>query len=69
MCFENFINDSETQLKNLFDLLGIKVFDAQLKSLIVRPHVGKWKNYAEDEWFAYHEAVCEENFKKYITAA
>jgi hypothetical protein len=41
-------------------VLGIKQYDLdKLKHLIVAPPLGKWKLYAEDDWFSHHENVCE----------
>jgi hypothetical protein len=31
----------------------------KLKTLVEKPVVGKWKTYADDEWFRRHESNCE----------
>jgi hypothetical protein len=33
---------------------------AKLKSLVVKPELGKWRGYAGESWFQRHEAACEE---------
>jgi hypothetical protein len=60
IAFEEVLEDPDGQLNNLFKSLHIRQYDmGKLKSLIERPPLGKWKNYATDEWFRYHETICE----------
>src|SRR5207342_256485 len=41
----------------------------KLESLIVKPALGKWKEYAEDDWFRRHEAHCEAVLADFLGSA
>jgi hypothetical protein len=60
MAFEDLVSDPDQQLCDLFRALDMNVdCPERLKSLIASPPVGKWKEYAEEDWFRQHEARCE----------
>ena len=60
LAFEDLVADPETRLCELFRVAGVRQFDVgKLKDLVARPALGKWKEYAEDEWFRRQEEVCE----------
>jgi hypothetical protein len=60
LAYEDLLTNTEKSLDSLFTVLGIKQYDLdKLKHLIVAPPLGKWKLYAEDDWFSHHENVCE----------
>jgi hypothetical protein len=60
VAFEHLVADPDAQLPPLFAAAGIERYDVdRLKALIVRPAVGKWKEYAGDNWFRNHETACE----------
>jgi hypothetical protein len=63
VAMEELIGNPDEQLRELFAALDIDPAEqdlAQLKGLIVKPEMGKWKGYASDEWFRRHEEICEQ---------
>jgi hypothetical protein len=60
LAFEHLVAEPEEQLRRLFAAINLEGYDLdRLKGLIVRPALGKWKEYADDAWFRRHEAACE----------
>ena len=58
--FEKLITDFDEEIKKLFEFLGIKEYDlCNLRKILVKPDFGKWKNYADEEWFLRIEERCE----------
>jgi hypothetical protein len=60
LSFEDLVRHPDLQLRQLFQVLDI-VDDSldPLKTLISAPPLGKWKDYADDDWFQKQEATCE----------
>jgi hypothetical protein len=68
IAFENILADPDEQLKRLLQASRVQRFDInRLKSLIERPKVGKWKNYADEKWFRRHESICETTLDDFFT--
>lgn len=60
LAFEDLVQNPDTRLTELFDLVQVKQVDFEkLKKLMVKPALGKWKEYADDSWFRQHETICE----------
>jgi len=60
ICFEDLVTDPASQLEALFRAVEVETYDLdKLISLIVKPEMRKWKEYADDRWFYEQEAVCE----------
>jgi hypothetical protein len=60
IAFEHILDNPELQLQKLFTVLGIRDYDiGKLKHLITQTPTGKWKSYADDDWFRKHETICE----------
>jgi hypothetical protein len=58
--FEDLIADPEVQLRQLMKTVGVNSYDAdKLHKLMIKPSLGKWKNFADDAWFREHEENCE----------
>jgi hypothetical protein len=71
LSMEELIEHSEAELLELFERCDIDPATQnlqQLKGLIVRPDLGKWKKYAGDTWFRRHEETCEEVLSDFFTA-
>jgi hypothetical protein len=69
IAFEELLENPDSQMSNLFESLHIRQYDmGKLKSLIERPPLGKWKNYATDEWFRYHETICETTLANFFAS-
>jgi len=67
LCFEDLVEDPNGELSELFKFLGIEDYEQQkLSSLIVKPAMGKWRKYANDEWFRQHEVFCEEVLAEFL---
>jgi hypothetical protein len=60
IAFEELLANPEQQLRALFHKLDIQRYDLQsLLTLIVKPPLGKWKTYADENWFREQESACE----------
>ncbi|MBI3466173.1 MAG: sulfotransferase [Planctomycetes bacterium] len=58
--FEQLVAAPAAELAKLFDVLGAgHVNTDNLVGLFVQPRLGRWRGYADDAWFAEHEAKCE----------
>lgn len=63
LSMEDLIEDPVGELRELFAVLDIDpaLQDMnQLKGLIAKPEMGKWRKYADENWFRKHEGTCEE---------
>lgn len=70
LAFEQLVEDPARELADLFAHLGIDAtnLDAVI-DLVDRPRQGKWSDYAEDAWFAGHEAACERVLEQFFHGA
>jgi hypothetical protein len=60
LAYEDLLTNTEEALEALLSVVEMKQHNIdRLKNLIVATPLGKWKLYAEDEWFSHHENVCE----------
>jgi hypothetical protein len=60
VAFENLAGDPAGQLEELLGVLDVRGADlTALQKLFVPPPLGKWRDYADDEWFRGHETACE----------
>lgn len=58
--YENLISNPEPQLEELMKAANIRNYNIEkLRALLVKPGLGKWKKYADNEWFQKHEEHCE----------
>jgi len=58
--FEDIVEDPRGEFKALFDFLKVQVHNwAPIEAVIEGPTLGKWRQYADDEWFRLHETECE----------
>jgi hypothetical protein len=66
--FEDLIIKPSSALVEMYHFLDMDDFDLTLlKALIEKPILGKWKKYAAEEWFEYHESKCEEQLFTYFS--
>jgi hypothetical protein len=67
ICFENLLEEPGKRLEEMFGVLGLACHDqAKLLNLIVKPAIGKWKEYADDQWFADQESACETVLEEFL---
>ncbi|MGE0083150.1 MAG: sulfotransferase [Desulfococcaceae bacterium] len=67
VCFENLGQKPEKEIPKLLDAAGIGNPDiAKLAALVKMPKPGKWKSYADNDWFALHEHFCEKLLSDYF---
>jgi hypothetical protein len=60
VCFEDLVGDPAPQLEALFRAMEVETYDLdKLIGLVVKPEIGKWKEYADDLWFLEQEIACE----------
>jgi hypothetical protein len=60
LALEDLVVDPRGTLDQLFANVGIAEYDlVKLASLVEAIPQGKWRRYAEEEWFRNHEAACE----------
>jgi len=65
--FERLVEDPRTQLVELFQRLSIEQYDLErLLTLVVKPSPGRWREFADDEWFKGHEAACEAVLSEFL---
>jgi hypothetical protein len=68
IAFEELLADPERQLNALFQNLAIQQYNLQqLLTLIEKPHLGKWKTYADENWFQKQEAACEMILRRFFS--
>lgn len=67
--FERLVAEPESELPKMLSVFGIEHADiAGLKSLMVPQPQGKWRGYADDEWFRRHESECEAVVQEFFNA-
>jgi hypothetical protein len=69
IAFEDLVQAPQETLENMFEAL--RVFDVDcrpLLELIERPRLGRWREYAPDDWFAAHELECERILSFFFSA-
>ena len=67
VCFENLVNRPEQELTRLMRAVDIDDFDvSRLTGCIARQKSGKWREYADDEWFRRHESECEKTLSDFF---
>jgi hypothetical protein len=60
LAFERLVGDPAGRLEELFGVLDVRGGDlAALQKLFAAPPLGKWQEYAADDWFRGHEMACE----------
>jgi hypothetical protein len=60
IAFESLVQHPRQALEQLFATLQICVDDYDpLLSVVERPHLGRWREYASEKWFRCHELECE----------
>lgn len=60
VAFEELLEDPGNQIRRLLEVSRVQHYDlAKLLSLVEKPTGGKWKAYADEDWFRHHESVCE----------
>lgn len=64
--FEDLIRDPPTGIRNLLDVAGLSGTDASSLVPLVSPvHIGKWRKYADADWFAEIEARVDTDISAY----
>ncbi len=60
VAYEHLVQDPQAELARLFPAVGVATYDFEkLNALVAKPDFGKWKKYADDDWFRSHESHCE----------
>jgi hypothetical protein len=58
--FEALVGDPDEEIAKLFDTVGARPVDPKaLRTIVTRPPVYRWHEYADEAWFQNHEARCE----------
>ena len=71
LSMEALVAEPEAQLRALFRAVDVDPAGqdmAKLKALVARPELGKWKQYAGEDWFKKHETACEEVLADFFRA-
>jgi len=67
VAYEHLVESSRRTLTELFRVLEIQHYDLdELTSFIDPRQSGRWKNYADEEWFCEQEAQCERILADYL---
>jgi hypothetical protein len=65
--YESLVQDPRSTLAALFDKVSVDAEDLDgLVREIVPPSGGRWKRYADEEWFREQEAACERVLRQFI---
>lgn len=60
VAFEHVTTDPDIHLTKLLEVVNVHQYDlTKLKSLVEKAPIGKWRTYADDDWFKQHETHCE----------
>jgi hypothetical protein len=60
LAYEDLLAAPEARITELFDRLNLGGVDVSaLSKLIEKPRSGRWRNYADEDWFRRHEADAE----------
>jgi hypothetical protein len=67
--FEDILQNPDEQLTRLLKFCRVAEYKIdKLKSLIEHPIMGKWKSYADEEWFRNQESICETTMADFFAA-
>jgi hypothetical protein len=68
ICFEDLMINPQVNLNKLFKSVKLDkdVSWPKVLNVIRKPQIGKWKSYAEDNWFSSHEIICESVLSNYL---
>jgi hypothetical protein len=67
LSFESLVDDPSTQLTRLLRSVGMEPAGLDsLSMLIDAPAAGKWRAYADDEWFVKYESRCEATLAEFL---
>jgi hypothetical protein len=72
LAFEDLVAEPEVQLEKLLTAVDAGPGRSELtrlKSIIVKPPMGKWKEYAGDDWFRAIESKCETVLSDFLAPA
>jgi hypothetical protein len=70
ICFENLVNRPEYELTRLMRAVEIDHFNlSRLTGCLERQNAGKWREYADNEWFRRHEVECERTLRDFFGAS
>lgn len=68
IAYEELIQNPRSQLESLFNLLGMERYDLdRTLQLLEQPRLGKWREYAGDDWFKGRETACEQVLAEFLT--
>ena len=69
VCFEELVQRPRQQLARLMETLAVRDYEmARLEACIVPQKTGKWREYAEGDWFRRHESNCETVLREFFIA-
>lgn len=64
--FESLLEQPDRVLSEMFETLGMEGFNLEpLKRMIAPPKLGKWRDYADSDWFLRIEERCEAMLRDY----
>jgi hypothetical protein len=66
--FEELVTDPRSTLERVFNVTGMKEIAPwdKIERILRKPKLGKWKTYADSDWFENHESVCETVLANYL---
>jgi hypothetical protein len=67
LSFEQLTQNPNRTLNELFNLLKIDTRNIeQASSMLEKPNLHKWRQYADDDWFTTLELECEQNLTIFL---
>jgi hypothetical protein len=68
LSFEALNQSPRQQLELLFSAISLKGAPIdKLCEIIKSPTAERWREYADEQWFSEHEAICEQNLTKWLS--
>ena len=70
LAFEHLVQDPAREVVALMEAVEVNDYDlTQLTRSVANQRLGKWRDYADDAWFARQEAICEAALHEYFGAS
>ena len=65
--YERLLEEPGAELRKLLDFCKVSEFDeGKLLGLLEKPSQGRWRRYADDDWFRRHEENCEKVLRDFF---
>jgi len=66
LSFESLVEKPRETIEGLLRELSLEGDPEALAALVTRPRTGKWREWADEDWFRGHESACEEVLDRFF---